>query len=109
MMPLWMTAVVPVQSTWGWAFCSVGRPCVAAAGRAQLALGLAGRGGEAGPLAPLAAPRRLHVLGDLWPPFDLTSEVGQGPSLVAHEGQDLEGGEDPIAGRRELAEDDVAG
>ena len=29
MMPLWTTTIRPVQSRWGWAFSSVGRPCVA--------------------------------------------------------------------------------
>ncbi len=29
MIPLWMTARRPLQSTWGWAFSSVGRPWVA--------------------------------------------------------------------------------
>ena len=29
MMPLWMTVTSPVQSTWGWALRSFGRPCVA--------------------------------------------------------------------------------
>ncbi len=29
MMPLWMTATVPVQSTWGWALRSLGAPWVA--------------------------------------------------------------------------------
>ena len=29
MMPLWTTTMRPVQSRCGWAFSSVGRPCVA--------------------------------------------------------------------------------
>ena len=29
MMPLWMTVTSPVQSTWGWALRSLGRPWVA--------------------------------------------------------------------------------
>ena len=29
MMPLWMTVMSPVQSTWGWALRSFGRPWVA--------------------------------------------------------------------------------
>ena len=29
MMPLWTTTIRPVQSRCGWAFSSVGRPCVA--------------------------------------------------------------------------------
>ena len=29
MIPLWMTVISPVQSWWGWAFRSFGRPCVA--------------------------------------------------------------------------------
>ena len=29
MIPLWMRATRPVQSVWGWAFSSVGLPCVA--------------------------------------------------------------------------------
>ncbi len=29
MMPLWTTTIWPVQSRWGCAFSSVGRPCVA--------------------------------------------------------------------------------
>ena len=29
MMPLWTTTILPVQSRCGWAFSSVGRPCVA--------------------------------------------------------------------------------
>ncbi len=28
-MPLWTTVIRPVQSLWGWAFRSLGRPCVA--------------------------------------------------------------------------------
>ena len=29
MIPLWMTVISPVQSWWGWALRSLGRPCVA--------------------------------------------------------------------------------
>ena len=29
MIPLWMTVISPVQSWWGWALRSFGRPCVA--------------------------------------------------------------------------------
>ncbi len=29
MMPLWTSAIRPVQSAWGWAFSSLGRPWVA--------------------------------------------------------------------------------
>ena len=66
MMPLWMTVRSPVQSAWGWALRSLGRPCVAQrvwprpALRGGRAVGQGGLqvGHLAGPLADEEVARR---------------------------------------------------
>src|SRR6266545_4630518 len=136
MIPLWITAVTPPQSTCGWAFCSVGRPCVAQrvwpipvvlfdrdaqhrfgpggphqepARRAERGARLLERIVERAALLPLAPARRGDVARHLRPALDRVGELRERPLFRLHQMKDLERREDAVPGRVVLAKDDVSG